>query len=540
MAWELLGLDRDTATAREVKRAYAKLLRNCRPEKDPEGFEKLHEAYQSALAELEWRDLEAVEEEDEERIVTRLSVEEAGIDAEEEEFVGRSNVEIFPPDICESADRLKEALGEGDEEKIRSEVSSLTQTLTGVPNAIGIWQKVFISITEDEKESLLDCLPPKVLINELALDQNDFSFGVVNYCREKERFEQLDDLAREILRNKEILRNESAGEVAAALAVGLSVMKYDRAEELLDYAFEFLPKSKRDWEFTMMEHQIAMGSAFVRFPWDQRVFWTKCLEDPEEQDWESQECRDAVVGLVEKVPSDWMGFQRIEYLLPDDLLERLSRIRKKREKEELKEAKRTQASETNYGWLLWVVVFLVFKSIVLSDGCSENHSRETYVDSREKIDEIVAARKLQAGKAEINRRVILQRMAGEFPQIVDLEKQAPKGKAVTGFFKKMKEEDLKDDKKTYEALVAYTLLSRPDRNTTEVMLRSIPMERSLAYLNEFRKSFNFEEGLLIRKGIQNVLDDHREVRISPANRIKLVKVSKGFLVIGGINQSNEK
>lgn len=52
---EWLGLKAD-ADERAVKRAYAQRLRVTRPDEDPIGFQQLHEAYQSALAWLKFRD----------------------------------------------------------------------------------------------------------------------------------------------------------------------------------------------------------------------------------------------------------------------------------------------------------------------------------------------------------------------------------------------------------------------------------------------------------------------------------------------------
>lgn len=48
---ELLGLDAG-ADQRAIKRAYARQLRGARPEDDPVAFQRLHEAYQAALAQL--------------------------------------------------------------------------------------------------------------------------------------------------------------------------------------------------------------------------------------------------------------------------------------------------------------------------------------------------------------------------------------------------------------------------------------------------------------------------------------------------------
>src|SRR6186997_2729397 len=54
--WSVLGLDSGTATVRDVKRAYAKLLKQNRPDTNPEGFRRVHEAYTVVLRELELRD----------------------------------------------------------------------------------------------------------------------------------------------------------------------------------------------------------------------------------------------------------------------------------------------------------------------------------------------------------------------------------------------------------------------------------------------------------------------------------------------------
>ncbi|MGN6151067.1 MAG: J domain-containing protein, partial [Lysobacteraceae bacterium] len=50
-AFHLLGLAPD-ADERAIKRAYAARLKTVRPDEDPEGFQRLNEAYQAALA---WR-----------------------------------------------------------------------------------------------------------------------------------------------------------------------------------------------------------------------------------------------------------------------------------------------------------------------------------------------------------------------------------------------------------------------------------------------------------------------------------------------------
>ncbi|MEB8678057.1 DnaJ domain-containing protein, partial [Cronobacter malonaticus] len=47
-ALEILGLE-PGADERAIKRAYARLLKGCRPDDDPQGFQELRDAYEAAL-----------------------------------------------------------------------------------------------------------------------------------------------------------------------------------------------------------------------------------------------------------------------------------------------------------------------------------------------------------------------------------------------------------------------------------------------------------------------------------------------------------
>ena len=47
--WQILILDRHTATEKDVKAAYARLLKQHRPDSDPEGFRRVRGAYELSL-----------------------------------------------------------------------------------------------------------------------------------------------------------------------------------------------------------------------------------------------------------------------------------------------------------------------------------------------------------------------------------------------------------------------------------------------------------------------------------------------------------
>ena len=60
----LLELDRDTATEKDVKRAYARRLKVTRPDEDPQGFMALRNAMEYALNDIRWRDEDAAYEDE--------------------------------------------------------------------------------------------------------------------------------------------------------------------------------------------------------------------------------------------------------------------------------------------------------------------------------------------------------------------------------------------------------------------------------------------------------------------------------------------
>lgn len=62
--WSILGLSADTADEKQVRSAYARLLKVHRPDADPEGFQRLRTAYEQALQWLQRRAASADEDED--------------------------------------------------------------------------------------------------------------------------------------------------------------------------------------------------------------------------------------------------------------------------------------------------------------------------------------------------------------------------------------------------------------------------------------------------------------------------------------------
>ena len=94
--WEVLGID-PTPDEREIKRAYAKQLKQTRPDEDKEGFLRLRAAYERALEIRHWHD----EPEEDEDAVDDLEIASTPLEPElvpESEAVPEPAVfEVAPP-----------------------------------------------------------------------------------------------------------------------------------------------------------------------------------------------------------------------------------------------------------------------------------------------------------------------------------------------------------------------------------------------------------------------------------------------------------
>lgn len=313
--WDLLGIDETDASVRDVKRAYAKQLRQFRPEKDPAGFERLHQTYTRALDHVKCRESEGLSKIAPINELAPILTEEV----EEAPPAARSDIHIFPDKVKENAAQISAAVRSGDAQKTEIAIQNLDVTLAGFPNSLRIWERVLELIQGETQEIFFEAISFPILMREISTDHCSLSLRTINFWVQINRFVALKDFAGAIKDAKEILKNESTGQVAASLADALSVIAPNLAEDMLNIAFEWLPKSDREWRLPGLENRITLGAVFTFFPEDQREFWAASLTTPENSDWESEECRNAVLQLVKNFDPDWRGYDFLCQVLPEEI-----------------------------------------------------------------------------------------------------------------------------------------------------------------------------------------------------------------------------
>lgn len=122
-AFRLLGLRKKDADERAVKRAYAQRLKQVRPDEDPEGFQRLHEAYRSALAQVRCRDdgMAATDEDPQGTVDDENGDAEAAysITLREDDLQSMLGTDSFSPPV--------EAIGQPDPHSLAREILELAE-----------------------------------------------------------------------------------------------------------------------------------------------------------------------------------------------------------------------------------------------------------------------------------------------------------------------------------------------------------------------------------------------------------------------------
>ena len=139
--WQILNLDPDTATEKEVKTAYARLIKVHRPDSDPEGFQRVREAYEIGLTLLRQRDQAPAEEDN-----ARVSVPEQA----EEPAPEPAELKSLPPALIEAELACTHAQTAGDSAALAKAIGALffaCRSLEAGRAAIQLWQESLHRVT---------------------------------------------------------------------------------------------------------------------------------------------------------------------------------------------------------------------------------------------------------------------------------------------------------------------------------------------------------------------------------------------------------
>lgn len=381
MHWDLLELDRKTATERDVKRAYAKKLKTTRPDKDPEAFQKLRQAYEWALGELQWARMEAEEDEEPQALepASGLGLELSDAPALTEDPLqaspiarGGSDTEAFQAEL----DALEEALeNDGD---VAEAVRAFEGALYLRADLVEPWGEAFAKLVEEYPENADLRLRSETILFELEHEGCRATQAIINRANNEMDGDRIGNLAGLFRKNISRISTHAGSQAVCQLASAAALWSPLHARPLMDKAFEILPTQWRDHAITAIEQDVMLGGLLNAIRADQRKFWADRLQNPyAEWDWESEESVKAIDYIAKNAVWSWKGIDMILQTVPEDAAKRIQRrLRTVPQPKAAYQGDSGSSGSGINGRLIFFVVFIIAQICMAATRCSSDYSTD--------------------------------------------------------------------------------------------------------------------------------------------------------------------
>jgi len=313
-AWQVLGLDGATATERDVKSAYARLLRQHRPDQDPEGFQKVRQAYEAALAIL------AGKESSSPSPLASIPIERqhslgVGIGAPQIRISpGGWSPSPQPPSHLEEAiialrasiasrvrQRVRESLGLFDKAAAEAGLG-MAERSGQLLGAFGKDLKLLAEICTD------DWLLQHATEGDTALSQ-----AILGTWKSSGEIKRIQDFALALQRKGRHLSDASGATLMMQVACVLGRWQPKMAVDLAHKAFPHLPPDQRDALNQSVDNEVALGQIFEGFPDEHRTFWFRWIEGgSQSSNWRDSYSRQMLHALMTQRGRSWPGFNVLQ------------------------------------------------------------------------------------------------------------------------------------------------------------------------------------------------------------------------------------
>lgn len=323
--WSILELDALTATRRDVKRAYARLLKMHRPDSDPEGFQRIHGAYETVLREIELR------EGGDAGMPEPVFMIPAGSVLTLDDFLPAGAKEIEAAELPGLPKPFLAALGILREVRTSGNTAPAAEALTQLRLVCGEdpalwceWSKALAEIFFDEglgAAAIAPLLETQDVLSELRAGESRVAFQMLNYWRREGMLEEMVVMGK-ALTNQRVggtFDRGQAGFFALRLAFYLAIPQPGGAGMLVDAAFFWLPARERTSLIPGVEHRLHLGRLFWHLPPKSQRYWEGILDELDDSnppDWNGEAASRALAELVFATPNDWAGWQFLRSVLP--------------------------------------------------------------------------------------------------------------------------------------------------------------------------------------------------------------------------------
>lgn len=369
--WSILTLDPDTATVRDVKRAYAMLLKVHRPDADPIGFQRIHGAYQMALAMLGNHD---------QRETTRLELEPNPSASEP------TPPAIAPPSpLAQLEANVREAATGKDSAALNSALKSLQLAVRNHPDRIPEWGAFLCSQFPDTNEPFQHLEAEDVFLL-MEAGCHALPLRMLEWWWKINRTKHLKSLAERCLSRYPAFDEPAAVHIQARLVLLLAFIDAESAQKLANLTYPKLPPHSRSMIMNAIDERIGMGDLFSSIPYTTRRFWEERIfpPEPDQVSWPEQETRQHFLTAASEKTDEWPPLQIMQHIMPKPLFDTCRALAIK-EKNKLTPLLQRPLSRK---WAVWggVIAFLLLKFGLLITKDGPKHTETQLLHAQEKLE----------------------------------------------------------------------------------------------------------------------------------------------------------
>lgn len=363
--WQILGLDFSTATLKDVKSAYAKLLKLHRPDQDPAGFRRVRDAYEFAMQCVQDRDEvpppptlqpevalpvtpRATSPDERDHKWSTLE-QEARARQAQLEARRREGSQPPPPEPPPRATRLPNDLAALKAAAVPADVDEAIERLR-LAIAKGGWlrqrwafflaQRAFkkhhvpgetrsamlLQAAEHDIGKLAQIIPHSALLNLLAQKEVVLPNAVISQWIADRKLSLLDALARRLAKDRRPLAYAESALFFLHVASQASLHEPTHGSTLLNRIFPYLTPSERQGAIPPIEQDILGGQSLRQLKPGLRNYWISRLRETQ-----GRLARHPLVlrwmwkRTIVWAPAGWLGWQWVMPVLPEKLAAKTER-----------------------------------------------------------------------------------------------------------------------------------------------------------------------------------------------------------------------
>ena len=369
--WQILILDVNTATEKDVKAAYARLLKQHRPDVDPEGFRRVRDAYETALAMVRDRDANGTPPPS-----YSQPTQEEGSESNPESPV---SAPVFTPPSVElpeavqpSYAEVERAVASANAEQFEAALQAFLRECESARVNPSICANALQQACSGNVKLLASAAPIHFLLSLAEHGQVDLSHLVLSAWGEENRRDRVMQFGSAILDHARGLATPEGGMLMARVGVMIGLEKPGMATSLGNLAFPHLPVDLRTQIMGQLEHEAALGKAFEEVTAEMKPFWFDRLRNANEShDWSDVRSLRALDDLINRNRYMWQGWGIIQQLLPPD---RWAQVEGRLRNQAHQVAQSTPRASKFPGWLVFpiIVIGLNLLRFLGSDSTSSN------------------------------------------------------------------------------------------------------------------------------------------------------------------------